>query len=388
MGNGKKDKHNMKIHQASRPPRPGATSWLAATIIGVCLTFVAVGCGGEPDEKKPVARPVKITTIGESSGGDWREYPGTIKAAQNAYLGFEVAGRIIARPVKEGEKVKKGTVLARLDDRDYVAQLDVAKANLRKAQTDYQRGQNIYKEDPGAISKQRIDLYRRTAEVAQAELQVAEKALQDTRLRAPFDGVMARKLVDDFANVNPKDPVLVFQDTSHLEIQINIPERDMGRDRPQETGAEITARLKPEVVVTSIPNRAFPARVKEMTTTAEPETRTFQATLIFENPEDAGVFPGMTAKVRVKASRIPGFSDTIAVPVNAVTDDESGRPFVWLIDPSSMTVRRAPVQLGEMFGSDIEIRQGLSRGDMIATSGVQALREGMPVRKLVRQVAQ
>lgn len=388
MGNGKKDKHNMKIHQASRPPRPGVASWLAATIIGVCLTFVAVGCGGEPDEKKPVARPVKIMTIGESNGGGWREYPGTIQAAQNAYLGFEVAGRIIARPVKEGEKVKKGTLLARLDDRDYVAQMDVAKANLRKAHTDYQRGQNIYKEDPGAISKQRIDLYRRTAEVAQAELQVAEKALQDTRLRAPFDGVMARKLVDDFANVNPKDPVLVLQDTSHLEIEINIPERDMGRDRPNETGAEITARLKPEVVVTSIPNRAFPARVKEMTTTAEPETRTFQATLIFENPEDAGVFPGMTAKVRVKASLIRGYSDTIAVPVNAVTDDENGRAFVWLIDPSSMTVRRAPVQLGEMFGSDIEIRQGLSRGDMIATSGVQALREGMPVRKLVRQVAQ
>jgi len=361
---------------------------MTAAVIGGCLSLTVAGCGRGDVEEKPVARPVKIMTIGESSGGDWREYPGTIKAALNADLAFEVAGRIIERPVKEGEKVKKGTVLARLDDRDYVAQLDVAKANLRKAQSDYRRGQNIYKEDSGAISKQRIDGYRRAAEVAEAELQVAEKALQDTMLQAPFDGVMARKLVDDFANVNAKDPVLVFQDTSHLEIRINIPERDMGGEGPKETDAEITARLKPEVVVTSIPDRSFPARVKEVATTADPETRTFQATLIFENPEDVRVFPGMTAKIRVKASRIRGYSDTIAVPVNAVRDDENGRAFVWLIDPSSMTVRRTPVQVGAMFGSDIEIRQGLSRGDMIATSGVQALREGMPVRKLVRQVAQ
>lgn len=361
---------------------------MTAVVIGVCLSLAVAGCGGEPDEKKPVARPVKIMTIGESNEGDWREYPGTIKAAQHADLGFEVAGRIIERPVKEGERVKTGTVLARLDDRDYVAKLDVAKANLRKAQSDYRRGQNIYKEDPGAISKQRIDGYRRAVEVAEAELHVAEKALQDTMLRAPFDGVMARKLVDDFANVNPKDPVLVFQDTSHLEIQINIPERDMAGERRKETDAEITARLKPEVVVTSVPDRSFPARVKEMTTTAEPETRTFQATLIFENSEDVGVFPGMTAKVRIEASRIRGYSDTIAIPVNAVRDDENGRAFVWRIDPSSMTVRRAPVQVGAMFGSEIEIRQGLSHGDMIATSGVQALREGMPVRRMVRQVSQ
>jgi multidrug resistance efflux pump len=77
----------------------------------------------------------------------------------------------------------------------------------------------------------------RAVEVTEAELRVSQKAVEDTVLRAPFDGVMARKLVEDFANVNAKEPVLVFQDTSHLEIQINIPERD--RPPRRTTGASI-----------------------------------------------------------------------------------------------------------------------------------------------------
>ena len=89
---------------------------------------------------------MKLLTIGGSDSGAWVEYPGTIKAAQTADMGFEVSGRIIVRKVKEGERVKEGTVLARLDDRDYVARLDTAKANLRKAQADYHRGQSIYAE--------------------------------------------------------------------------------------------------------------------------------------------------------------------------------------------------------------------------------------------------
>ncbi|MEE9538533.1 MAG: efflux RND transporter periplasmic adaptor subunit [candidate division NC10 bacterium] len=361
---------------------------MAASIVGLCVSLTAAGCSEKPVEEGPVARPVKLLMIGGSDSGAWVEYPGTIKAAQSADMGFEVSGRIIVRKVKEGERVKEGTVLARLDDRDYVARLDTAKANLRKAQADYRRGQSIYAEDPGAISKERLDGYRRAVEVYEAKLREAQKAVEDTVLRAPFDGVMARKLVDDFANVNAKDPVLVFQDDSHLEIQINIPERDVSGERHHETNEEVTARLEPKVVVTSLPDRSFPARVKEVTTETDPVTRTFQATLIFDNPKNVGVFPGMTAKVRIRALQTRGASNRIAIPTHAAVADAKGNAYVWLVDPSSMTVNRRPVELGDMSGSDVEVKSGLTKGDMIATSGVHKLREGMAVRKFVRQVAQ
>jgi RND family efflux transporter MFP subunit len=199
---------------------------------------------------------------------------------------------------------------------------------------------------------------------------------------------MARKLVDDFANVNAKDPVLVFQDDSHLEIQVNIPERDVSGDRHHETNEEVTARLKPEVVVTSLPDRSFPARVKEVTAETDPVTRTFQATLIFDNPKNVAVFPGMTAKVKIRALQTRRGSNRIAIPTKAAVADAKGNAYVWLVDPSSMTVSRRPVELGDMSGSDVEVKSGLSDGDMIATSGVHQLREGMAVREFVRQVAQ
>ena len=378
----------MRVQRRSQKPRRHSALGVAASIVGLCVSLTAAGCSEKPVEEGPVARPVKLLTIGEWNSGAWVEYPGTIKAAQSADMGFEVPGRIIARKVKEGERVKEGTVLALLDDRDYVARLDTAKANLRKAQADYRRGQSIYAEDPGAISKERLDGYQRAVEVNEAKLREAQKAVEDTVLRAPFDGVMARKLVDDFANVNAKDPVLVFQDDSHLEIQVNIPERDVTGERRHETDEEVTARLEPEVVVTSLPDRSFPAQVKEITTETDPVTRTFQATLIFDNPKKVAVFPGMTAKVRIKSSRTREASGRIAIPANAAVADAKGNAYVWLVDPSSMTVHRRPVELGDMSGSDVEVKSGLSIGDQIATSGVHKLREGMAVRKFVRQVAQ
>ncbi len=379
----------MRVQRTSQGARRHSALGVAVSIVGLCVSLIAAGCSEkEPVEEKPVARPVKLLTIGGSDSEPWVEYPGTIKAAQSADMGFEVPGRIIARKVKEGERVKEGTVLARLDDRDYVARLDTAKANLRKAQADYRRGQSIYAEDPGAISKERLDGYRRAVEVYEAKLREAQKAVEDTVLRAPFDGVMARKLVDDFANVNAKDPVLVFQDDSHLEIQVNIPERDVTGEKRHETDEEVTARLEPEVVVTSLPDRSFPAQVKEITTETDPVTRTFQATLTFDNPKNVAIFPGMTAKVRIKSLRTRRASNRIAIPVNAAVADAKGNAYVWLVDPSSMTVHRRPVELGELSGSDVGVKSGLSIGDQIAVSGVHQLREGMAVREFVRQVAQ
>ena len=361
--------------QRGSPPALG----VAAFIIGLCLSLTTAGCGEKQAvEEKPVPRPVKILTLGESNSPAQRQYPGTIKATQTVDMGFEVAGRIIERPVKEGEEVKKGTVLARLDDRDYVALLDTAKAKLRKAEADHRRGMSIYNEDPGAISQARLDRYRKELDVAGAKLRVAQKAVEDTVLRAPFKGINARKLVDDYANVNAKDPVLVFQDTSHLEIEVNVPERDMGGARRSRTLEEATAEIKPEVIVSAIPHRTFPARIKEFASKADPETRTFQVTLIFDGPEDVSVLPGMTAKVRVKS---PALSEKVRIPAAAALTGENGKTFVWKVDADSMTVRRTPVEIGPRSGLEVEVHKGLSRGDQVAISGVHELREGMVVRR-------
>ena len=346
-------------------------------LVGLWLVLLAAGCSEPPPEAPKVVRPVKIFTIEGPGSASQREYPATVKAAQHADMGFEVPGKVTEFLVKEGQTVKTGEVLARLDDRDYQAELDQAEANQRKAQADLDRGLSIYREDPGAISKQSLDSYRRAKEVTDAAVNKAEKAVEDTVLKAPFDGYVARKLVEDFANVQAKEPVLILQDVSHLEVEVSIPERDVTRGTTRETTAEITAKAKPEVVITSIPDRRFPARVKEFATTADPSTRTFQVRLVFDNPQDVSILPGMTARVLANVSK----GQIVRVPAGAVQADPRYQPFVWKIDPGSMTVSRAKVELGEIHGSEVEIKSGLESGDMIAISGLQQLEEGMKVRR-------
>lgn len=315
-------------------------------------------------------------TVGEATAATAREFPGTIRATQHADMGFEVSGRIIERLVNEGQRVKKGDELAHLDDRDYQAQLDKATARLREAQSELNRSERIYEQNPGAISTQKIDTDRKSVEVAEAEVRIAQKAVEDTVLRAPFDGLVARRLVEDFQNVQAKEPVMILQDISELKIEISVPERDMtaGAARSIE---EITKRAQPRVEISSIPGRSFAARVSELATTADTVTRTFQVRLVFEPPDDVSILPGMTARVIAQ----PLTDDVIRLPSHAAFADESGAAQVWIVDPSTMKVQRRPVQLGELTGSDVEITDGLLKGDQVAVSGVSQLRDGVQVRR-------
>lgn len=353
------------------------TTICRASVIVLCAAVIAA-CGEEPVKEEPVVRPVKIRVIGGAGEGRTRELPGTIRAAQHADMGFEVSGRIIEFLVKEGQRVSQGDVLARLDARDYQASLDQASASLRKAQADLARSERIYKEDPGAISTSKIDADRKGVEVAQAQVAKEQKAVDDTELRAPFDGLVARRLVEDYENVQAKQAVLVLQDISHLEIEVSVPERDVvhkmtGSHEP----TELTQRVDPRVQISSVPGADFPARVKEFATTADPATRTFQVRLIFQPPDSANVLPGMTARVIYNVET----DGAVRLPSHAAFADPEGESHVWLVDPQTMVVKRHPVRLGGLMGGEVEIVEGLEAGNQVAISGVSQLRDGMQVRR-------
>jgi RND family efflux transporter MFP subunit len=343
-----------------------------------------LGCSKPPVAEAPAGpRPVKMFTVQQESSSLYREYPGTISAAQRAEMAFEVPGRIVEFPVREGTFVPEGEVLARLDPRDYEARKDTAKANLRKAQADFRRGKNIRNEDAGAISQAQLDGYRRSVEVAEAQLREAEKAYEDTVLRAPFAGYLARKLVEDFENVPAKQVVLILEDNSSLEIKVDIPERDVTQADRKQSNENFTARSKPVIVVSSLPDQAFPGTVKEFATTADPATRTFQATLVFDTPSGVTVLPGMTAKVVVRGADARRAEQVIWIPARGAVADANGDSYVWLIDSSSQ-VRRRAVRLGKLSGSEVEVLGGLEKGDQIAVSGVHHLVDGMAVRRYQR----
>jgi RND family efflux transporter MFP subunit len=296
---------------------------------------------------------VKILEVGAGGAGITREFPGKLSAAQTADVAFEVSGKIIELPVEEGQRVEAGAVLARLDPRDFEAKRDAAAAAEKSALAEAERTRALFEAD--VAPQQQLESAERNYDVFKARAAIARKGLQDAVLRAPFAGEVARKLVDDFANVRAKDPILILQDNSHLEIVVDIPEADFASAKPGLSAEARTARSRPRVIVSSIPDREFPARLKEMATTADPTTRTYAVTLAFDNPPDVNLLPGMTAKVRVGGAGA------------AVSE--------------AMKVRRTPVTLGELSGSLVQVSGGLEGGELVATSGVHHLREGMQVSR-------
>lgn len=345
--------------------------------LGVALAALLGGCGSEP-EPEPVVRPVKMMTLGASSGGNTRVYPGTINAMETAQMSFESGGRLIELPINEGQPVKKDVLLARLDPVDFEASLNSAKAKFAQAKAEYQRNRSLYEQK--VISLATFQVKEKEFEVAQSEMQIAQKAFNETFLKAPFDGVIAQKAVKNFEQVGAKQLICVVQDISQLEVVVDVPESDMARGRPQKTVEELNQTLDVKVEFASKPGESFPLKLKEYQTSADPETQTFRITMVMTPPENSGILPGMTASVIVP-TRDLGINQgkQFTVPANAVLSDADGKSFVWLVG-DDMVVKKQPVEVGQMHGADILIQSGLKEGEKIAVSGVNALRDGMTVK--------
>lgn len=347
----------------------------AIALVVLLTTGVLAGCGpAEVAEGPPPVRPIKMLEIGPPESTLSREYPGRVAPALEAELGFEVPGRLDGFPVTEGQTVRRGQTLARLDASDYQAQLAATQANLKAAEADYERFRDLLAKN--AVSERDFQSRERNFEVAQAQIRVAEKAVADTRLVAPFSGRVARKLVDDFQSVQAKQAVVLLQDESKLEIKIDVPEADMQLGSPDRL-----ENMQARVTVTSLPGRTFEASIAEISTAADPVSRTFEATLSFAPDGEVNVLPGMTARVSITAEEGKAHSPGFSIPAASVATDDGGAAFVWKVDPQSYEVNRATVTVGELSGGDILVPSGLSQGDLIAVSGVHHLSEGMKVRR-------
>lgn len=346
------------------------------------LSWLVSGCGKhEEPPPPPTVRPVKFLELGGSQMQRSIELPGQIQAIREASMGFEVPGLLQEVLVNEGDKVKKGQVLARLDKRDFQAAKDSAEAQLLAAQSEAERAQALF--DRQATSKQRLDVALAQLQVAESAFERAEKALEDTELRSPLDGAVARVNVDDFVNVQAKQEIMIVHDISRLKVIIDVPETLAVLVDPSLPPEVQNSRFNTKVFLTTGSDEGFPAEVLETATTANPTTRTFAVTLAFDPPSNLNVLPGMTARLQADATAlVMPIGTRFEVPSHAVGGQADGKPFVWEIDPDAKTVSKVHVEVGRLSGDQVEISSpDLDLGDVVATSGILLLREGMEVRK-------
>ena len=342
-------------------------------IAAIGVSIVLSGCGRkEVVERAPVARAVKVVTVGGDSAQS-RTFPGRVEASDQVDLSFRVGGPLIEFPVLEGDFVGKGQLAARIDPRDYRIRLDAARAEVERTDADFRRYSVLYEKD--AVSKAQLDQALAARDVARAQEEDAAANLDDTYLRVPFSGRIAETFVENFQDVKAKEPILSLINVSQVEIVVDVPENLVARFKEIQRDSRFAARFD------AAPGREFETRVSEVATQADPRTQSFRVTFTLPQPEGVNVLPGMTATVTRNPP--PGESVEIVVPAIAIFADAAGSPHVWIVDRDNGTVERRSVRTGDLSETDsIVVLEGLVPGEDIAVSAVSQIRDGMTVRPI------
>lgn len=361
--------------------------WALPLFSLVLVGFVSA-CDEKVVEAEPVIRPVKAIQVDEAPSFQQRWFAGRAKATQEVDLSFRVNGTLVELPVNVGDEIAEGDLVAALDPATFQAEVDQAKANVARtsatldnATLQRERDKTLY--DKGHVAKARLDQSVALEGEAIADLNAAKASLERasldlnyTSLKAPFDGVITTTFVDNFQDVQAKEPIVRLLDSSRIEMVVDIPENLISL-APYVT--DVVVEFDP------YPGRMIDAEIKEIGTEASATTRTYPITLIMDPPDDVQILPGMAGKASGKGEPPPELQagSGLTVPVSATfSPGDSDGTFVWVVDEATKKVKRRQVEVGPVTATGISITEGVEPGDWVVTAGVSYLRDDQEVRLL------
>ena len=322
-------------------------------------------------------RPVRTIVASATNGITGRDFPGIVVAENRADLSFRVAGKLKTLNVKEGDKVKKGDVIARLDQTDFKITLEDKQANYDEAKANFTRSAQLV--EPGHISKREFDQIKAAYSTAAAHLKAAKQDLIYSELKAPFDGSITKIYVDNFEEVSAKDKIVTLQDLKSMQIEIDVPESLMIRIKRGQQPRDIYASFD------AIKGEKFPLIFREISTQADETTHAYKVKLGLPRIEKYTILPGMTATVFANKVRTDtNQASEIVIPSHAVLEDNHGR-FVYVAVPeagsdNTAIVHRKNVTTSRLTNSGLIITDGLHPDDLVVTAGMSKMREGLRVR--------
>lgn len=339
---------------------------MIALISAASMTLL--GCTRDDAKAKTstphVVRVVEIDMERPASYGNVN-YTGVVRARTESQLGFRVAGKISERLVNAGETVKIGQPLLKLDPTDYQLALQAARAVHKQASLELERVRVLV--EKRAESR---DVLEKAVAAAESSAALAEQTANQagyTTLYADADGIVMTTLAEPGQVVAAGQPVLVLAKDGPREAAVDIPEGSLERIRGQKATAQLY--LNSELRV--------PATFREISGTADPVARTYQARYVLEG--EAAQFPlGATVTVRLSASG-NGTQKTSEIPLGSLIDRGDGAA-VWIVDPVTSTIQKRAVSIAKLGAETASISGGLNHGDVVVSLGAQLLNSGETVR--------
>lgn len=362
------------MNASTRIPPPALT----AAVLAAALALASAGCDRPAPVPDPI-RPVLLAQVLPGSGAQTAVYAGEVKPRYESDLAFRIAGKIVARSVDAGARVRKGQELARLDPADVALQAESAEAAVAAARVDaefahaeYDRYENLLQQK--FISASALDAKRNAMKAGAARLEQAEANLAVTRnqaayarLLAPADGVITAVAAEVGQVVAAGQMVMRHAREHEREVAIAVPEARID---------ELRAAQDIAIVLLADPDTRHHGRVREVSPAVDPLTRTFAVRVAILDPAPAMQW-GMTANV-IFAARTA--ADLSLLPPTALYQAPDGQPALWVYDPAQGRVSLRPVVIAQYREDGVVVASGLTAGEWVVATGVNKLHEGQQVR--------
>lgn len=308
------------------------------------------------------AVPVEAQKVRIGPVDDTVEAVGTALANESLTVTSKIAGIVKAIKFTEGQQVKAGTVILELEDREQVASLAAAQATRDQAKAAFDRTKSL--QATGNAPASRLDEQEGIYRTAEARVRVIEAQLADLKIVAPFSGRVGIRRVSQGALISVGTIITTLDDVETIKLRFFVPESAMSAVK---AGANVSASGN------AAADRAFKGSITSIDTRVDTTTRAVEVRAEFPN-QDGALKPGMFLTVKLALNRRDG---ALIVPEEAVVP-EGIRQYVYTITDGKAV--KTEVKLGSRLPGEVEIREGLNQNSVVVTSGIQKIRDGVPVR--------
>jgi membrane fusion protein (multidrug efflux system) len=333
------------------------------------FTLLAALSCGEPSKKSPSAmgagdknKPLKVDLfiVRPAAYAETIEVPGTIVASESVEIHPEVAGRIVQLPIEEGKYVTKGSLLAKLNDADLVAQLNKLEIQLQLAQQTEKRQAQLLKIQ--GISQQDYDISLLQVNSLKADIGIIRTSLEKTEIRAPFNGKLGLRNISNGAYVNPATVIAVVNQTDQLKLDFSIPEKYIGKIR---NGQTVRFRFEGS-------SDSMMARIVATESRVTENSRSLQVRARVEG-NNPSLLPGSFAKVSIGFDPDP---NALLIPTQAILPQARGKKVILFKGGVAVFT---DIKTGSRTADRVQITEGLAAGDTVVTTGLLSVRPDAPI---------